>query len=604
MNDNNKNLYLAIALSVLVIVGWNYFYGWPQMQKARQAQSQIQGQSQAQTPGNPVPSAGITGAASPDAPAAGTAPNAAATPQMVRTREDALAQNPRVSIDTRSLSGSINLKGARIDDVALKNYRLTTDPKSPIIELLSPSGSPNPYYAEIGFVGQPGATLALPTSDTLWTADGNRLTSEKPLNLTYDNGQGLRFTRQVSVDDQYMFSVKDTVENTGPAAVTLFPYTLVSRHGKPEVSNYAVLHEGLIGVVGDSRVQEIKYDAMEKETSGTRTLDGVGGWLGITDKYWAAAVIPDQNVGFKGRFSVDGAAQPKTYQTDALADARTIAPGANIDLTTRVFTGAKENNTIDKYQSEYGIKNFDLMIDWGWFYFITKPLFKVLDFFYKLTGNFGVAILIVTVLIKGLFFPLANRSYLSMAKMKNVQPQLAAIKERFPDDKQKQQEATMEIYKRDKINPVAGCLPMVVQIPVFFALYKVIFITIEMRQAPFFGWIKDLSSPDPTSVFNLFGLLPFAPPHFAMIGIWPLIMGVSMFMQMKINPAPPDPVQKTMFTWMPVIFTYMLSSFPSGLVIYWTWNNTLSVIQQYLIMRRAGTKVELWDNLAGMFRRT
>ncbi|UDL94996.1 membrane protein insertase YidC [Lichenihabitans sp. PAMC28606] len=596
---NNKNLYLAIALSVLVIVGWNYFYGFPQAQKARQ----VQAQQQAQVTSNTPQPQGVTGAASPAIIPGGAVP-AAGTPEATRTRQEALAASPRITLDTRSLSGSIDLKGARIDDVALKNYRLTTDPNSPIIELLSPSGSPHPYYAEVGFVGQPGSTMALPGADTVWTADSDRLTAEKPVTLSYDNGQGLTFHRTISVDDQYLFSIKDTVENKGSAAVTLFPYALISRHGKPEVSNYAVLHEGLIGVIGDSHVQEIKYDAMEKETDGTRTLDGTGGWIGITDKYWATAVVPEQNAAFKGRFSVNGAAQPKTYQTDVLEDGKDLAPGQSIDLTTRVFAGAKENNTIDKYQAEFGIKNFDLMIDWGWFYFITKPLFKVLDFFYKLTGNFGVAILIVTVLIKGLFFPLASRSYLSMAKMKNVQPQLAAIKERFPDDKAKQQEATMEIYKREKINPVAGCLPMVVQIPVFFALYKVIFITIEMRHAPFFGWIKDLSSPDPTSVFNLFGLIPWTPPTPLMIGVWPLIMGVSMFLQMKMNPTPPDPVQKTMFTWMPVIFTYMLSSFPSGLVIYWTWNNTLSVCQQYLIMRRAGTKVELWDNLSGMFRRT
>ncbi len=597
MNDNNKNLYLAIALSVLVIVGWNYFYGWPQMQKARQTQAEMQNPAASQPPGGAALSGpGVTGAATP-----ATLP-ATGAPESGQTREQALAASPRVTIDTRSLAGSIALKGARIDDVSLKNYRLTTDPNSPIIELLSPSGSPQPYYAEVGFVGQPGSSTVLPGPETLWTADGDRLTAEKPITLTYDNGQGLTFHRTISVDDQYLFSVKDSVTNSGSAPVALFPYALVSRHGKPEVSNYAVLHEGLIGVIGDSRVQEIKYDAIAKETNGTRTLDGTGGWIGITDKYWAAAVVPDQAIPFKGRFSVSGAAEPKIYQTDVLANVQTVAPGQSVDVTTRVFAGAKENNTIDKYQAEYGIKNFDLLIDWGWFYFITKPLFRVLDFFYKLTGNFGVAILIVTVLIKGLFFPLANRSYMSMAKMKRAQPLLAAVKERYPDDKQKQQEATMEIYKREKINPVAGCLPMVIQIPVFFALYKVIFITIEMRHAPFFGWIKDLSSPDPTSVFNLFGLLPFAAPHFAMIGVWPLIMGVSMFLQMKMNPEPPDPVQKTMFTWMPVIFTYMLSSFPSGLVIYWTWNNTLSVLQQYLIMKRSGTKVELWDNLAGLFR--
>ena len=597
IKSDNKNLYVAIGLSLLVILGWNFFYAYPQMQRARQTQAEGQAAQSAAAP------AGVTGAASPQVTNGQTpaTPNPAG-PEAVRSREQALAQSPRVPLDTRSFAGSIALKGARLDDVSLKNYRTTVEPNSPIIELLSPSGSPHPFYAEVGFVGQPGATLPLPGPDTVWTATGDKLTAETPLTLSWDNGQGLTFKRVVSVDDQYMFTVKDSVSNTGSEPVTLFPYALVSRHGRPETSNYAVLHEGLIGVVGDSRVQEIKYDGIEKETDGARTLDGTGGWMGITDKYWAAAVAPQQDTPFKGRFSVSGAAQPKNYQTDVLEGAKTVAPGATLDTITQVFAGAKENNTIDKYQADYHIKNFDLLIDWGWFYFITKPLFKVLDYFYKLTGNFGVAIMIVTVMIKALFFPLANKSYASMAKMKRVQPMLASIRERFPDDKAKQQEATMEIYKKEKINPVAGCLPMVVQIPVFFALYKVIFITIEMRQAPFFGWIRDLSSPDPTSVFNLFGLIPWTPPHVLMIGIWPLIMGVSMFVQMKMNPEPPDPIQKTMFTWMPVVFTYMLSSFPSGLVIYWTWNNTLSVVQQYLIMRRSGAKFELWDNLASTFR--
>ncbi len=605
MTSDNKNVYFAIALSILVIIGWNFFYGWPQMEKARQAQQQAQ--SQTQTAAAPQP--GTSPATAPEASPSGggTVPAGAvpgAAPEAVQTREAALAASPRITLDTKSLAGSINLKGARIDDVSLKTYHQTTDPQSPIIQLLSPSGAPEPYYAEAGFIPQPGANLSLPGHDTVWTADSDRLTSEKPVNLTWDNGQGLIFHRTISVDDHYMFSIKDSVENKGTAPITLFPYALVSRHGKPHTSNYSVLHEGLVGVIGDSRVQQLTYDATEKETNGTRTLSGTGGWLGITDKYWAAAIAPEQDQPYQGRFSVSGAAQPKNYQTDVLENQREVAPGQTVDVLTHVFAGAKETDTLDKYQAQYGIKNFDLLIDWGWFYFITKPLFRVLDWFYKLTGNFGVAILIVTVLIKGLFFPLANKSYESMAKMKRLQPQMAAIRERFADDKQKQQEATMELYKREKVNPVAGCLPMLIQVPVFFALYKVIFITIEMRHAPFFGWIRDLSAPDPTSIFALFPHLPFTPPAFLMIGIWPIIMGFSMFLQMKMNPEPPDPVQKTMFTWMPVIFTFMLGSFPSGLVIYWTWNNTLSVLQQYLIARRAGAKVELWDNLAGMFRKT
>ena len=597
MTDDSKNLYLAIALSILFIVGWNFFYGWPQMHKPReQLQQAQQASGSAQAPGAAVNPIAPSGAAT-------TPSGLPTTAATERSRADAVKDSPRVALDTRSLSGSINLKGGRIDDVSLKAYRETVEPNSPIIDLLSPSGSPHPFYAETGFVGSPGQQVALPGPDTVWQADRQTLTAEQPVTLTFDNGQGLIFRRTIGVDEQYMFTVADSVENKGAAPITVFPYALVSRHGKPLTSNYAVLHEGLIGVIGDSGVQEIKYDAIEKEAGQTKTFDGTGGWIGVTDKYWAAAVIPNQSDAYKGRFSVSGEAQPKNYQTDVLDAAKTIAPGATVVVTARVFAGAKEVDTINKYEAEYGIKQFDLLIDWGWFYFITKPLFRVIDYFYKVTGNFGIAILIVTILIKGLFFPLANKSYRSMAKMKKVQPELAAIRERFPDDKAKQQEATMALYKTQKINPVSGCLPMLIQIPVFFALYKVIFITIEMRQAPFFGWIKDLSAPDPTSVFNLFGLLPFTPPHILMIGAWPLIMGVTMFLQMKMNPEPPDPVQRTMFTWMPVIFTYTLSAFPSGLVIYWSWNNTLTVLQQVLIARQAGAKVDLWDNLSNMFRR-
>ena len=595
MTDDNKNLYLAIALSILFIVGWNFFYGTPKLhQPAPQTQTTAGGTQPAGTaPVNPIAPSG----------AATTPAGVASTPATERSRKDVLAESPRVALDTPSLAGSINLKGGRLDDVSLKDYRETVDSNSPIIDLLSPSGAPHPFYAETGFVGQAGASVSLPKADTVWTADKDKLTNSQPVTLTWDNGQGLVFRRTVAVDDKYMFTVADSVENKTDAPVTLFPYGLVSRHGKPTTSNYAVLHEGLIGVVGDSGVQEIKYDAIAKETNGTRTLDGTGGWIGFTDKYWAATVIPDQAQPYKGRFSVTGADEPKNYQTDVLDDAKTIAPGAVTTVTSRVFAGAKEVNTINAYETNLGIKKFDLLIDWGWFYFITKPLFTVMDYFFKLTGNFGIAILITTILLKGIFFPLANKSYMSMAKMKKLQPQMAAIKERFPDDRAKQQQATMELYKTEKINPVSGCLPMLIQIPIFFSLYKVIFITIEMRQAPFFGWIRDLSAPDPTSVFNLFGLIPFTPPHILMIGAWPIIMGFTMFLQMKMQPEPPDPVQKTMFNWMPVIFTYTLSAFPSGLVIYYSWNNLLTVLQQLLIAKKAGAKIDLWDNLSGMFRK-
>jgi YidC/Oxa1 family membrane protein insertase len=334
-----------------------------------------------------------------------------------------------------------------------------------------------------------------------------------------------------------------------------------------------------------------------------------GGFVGITDKYWAAATIPDQSQTYQGSFTERDQGPTKIYQANLLGTARAIEPGASVETTQRLFAGAKEVRVIDGYKDALGIKNFDLLIDWGWFYFITKPLFKVIDFFYHLVGNFGVSILIVTVLLKGVFFPLASKSYRSMAKMKAVQPEMTAIRERFADDKMKQQQALMELYKKEKINPVAGCWPVLIQIPVFFALYKVLFVTIEMRHAPFFGWIRDLAAPDPTSVFNLFGLLPYNPGAvpvlgpFLMLGVWPLLMGITMWLQMKMNPEPPDPVQKQVFAWMPVIFTFMLGSFPAGLVIYWAWNNLLSVTQQYFIMTRNGVKVELWDNLRATFNR-
>ena len=601
MREDQKNLFLAMGLSLLVIVGWQYFYAGPKQEQARQIAAQTQAAATS-APGAPSSSAAqIPGLAPEPSATTAAAPNAAA-PQAALTREAALASSPRLKIDTPSLKGSISLKGGRIDDVALKGYRETVDADSPNIVLLSPANAPHPFYADTGFVGQPGSSIPLPKADTLWTADSDMLTTARPVTLTHDNGQGLIFTRKIAVDDQYMFTVTDGVRNAGAAEVSLFPYAIMARRGKPQTSGYAVLHEGFVGIVGDSRVQEYTYDSIEKETKATHMMEGAGGWLGFTDKYWASVVIPDQSKGFKGRFSSAGDGV-KTYQSDVLLDVVTVAPGASVEAQTRVFAGAKETRTIDAYQKSLTIKNFDLMIDWGWFYFITKPLFWLIDYIFGVVGNFGVAILLVTVIIKGVFFPLANRSYLSMAKMKAAQPQMEAIKARYPDDKPKQQQEFMELYKREGINPIAGCLPIAVQIPVFFALYKVIFITIEMRQAPFFGWIRDLSSPDPTNLFNLFGLIPFDPTqipfigHFLVLGIWPLIMGVSMFIQMKMNPEPADPVQKQMFSWMPVIFTFMLGAFPAGLVIYWTWNNTLSVTQQYFIMRKAGVKVELWDNL-------
>ncbi|MEI2735740.1 MAG: membrane protein insertase YidC [Rhodoblastus sp.] len=602
MNNDTKNLFLAIALSVMVLVGWQYFVGAPKLTQQRADLKEQQA-----LPPRPSSEAGAPAAPQPGAAGAPTAPGAAA-PGVARSRQEAIAASPRLSVETASLSGSIALKGARIDDLRLKKYHETVDPKSPTIELLSPSGAPHPFYAEIGFVPAAGEKVDLPGPDTLWIADGTKLTATTPVTLTFDNGKGLVFKRKLSVDDDYLFTVQDNVENKTDKPVTLYPFSLVSRHGKPETSGYSVLHEGLIGVVGDSGIQEWAYDKIEKETGGQKTFKGTGGWVGFTDKYWAATVAPDQSKPFDARLSGGGATQ-KTYQADALAQAQTIEPGKSGEAKTFVFAGAKVSELLDRYQASPGIAKFDLLIDWGWFYFITRPMFKLIDYLYKLIGNFGLAILAVTVIVKLAFLPLANKSYLSMAKMKALQPQLKELQAKYPDDKVKQQQEQMELFKREKVNPVAGCLPMLIQIPVFFSLYKVLFVTIEMRQAPFYGWVKDLSQPDPTNVFNLFGLIPFDPTHipvfgsFLWLGVWPLLMGVSMWVQMKMNPEATDPVQRQMFAWMPVIFTFMMGSFPAGLVIYWTWNNLLSVAQQWWIMKRAGVPFDLWDNLSKTFRR-
>jgi YidC/Oxa1 family membrane protein insertase len=601
-SEDSRNLILAIALSVLVLIGWQYFFAAPQLQKDRLAQQHPQTQTQATA----TPGAAPQSAASENP----LAPTGAPVQAAPKTREEAIAASSRVEIDTPSLGGSIDLTGGMIDDVVLKAYRETIDPHSPNITLFSPVGAPAPYWAETGFVTDaPG--VKTPKRETVWTADATKLTAAKPVTLTWDNGAGLKFTRVIAVDDKYMFTVHDSVENDGAAPVSLRSYALILRHGKPEVAGYAVLHEGFVGVIGDSSVQEITYPNIDKEPNHIRELKGDGGWLGFTDKYWGTAIIPEQTEAIDARFSASGTTQPVDYQTDYIGPAIAVAPGATASATARVFAGAKEVATIDAYAKDLGIKKFDLMIDWGWFYFITKPLFRLIDFVYHLpfVGNFGIAILIVTFLIKLAFFPLANQSYRSMAKMKKIQPQIAALKDLYPDDRAKQQQAQMELFRKEGVNPVAGCLPMVFQIPVFFALYKVIFITIEMRQAPFFGWIKDLSAPDPTNLFTLFGLVSWDPTalpmfgHFLHLGVWPLIMGFSMFLQMKMNPEPADPVQKTMFAWMPVIFTFMLGAFPAGLVIYWTWNNTLTVFQQGFIMSRAGVKVELFDNLKRLLRR-
>ncbi|MFN3764871.1 MAG: membrane protein insertase YidC [Aliihoeflea sp.] len=600
--ENNRNFFITIALSVVILTLWQVFYMNPRIEAQREAAEIQAQQQQATTPqgqsaggvagGGDVPAAPGTAAEVPGSGTAGAAP---------QTREAAIAGTNRIAIDTPRLSGSINLTGARLDDLLLKDYRVTVEPNSPNISLLNPSPLADGYYAETGYVAQ-GNAGAVPGPQTVWSVEGNpQLTQDSPVTLTYTNDAGLTFERTISVDPDYMFTFSDSVTNSGGEPVELMNYGRITRVGTPQIAGIFVLHEGLIGVTGEEGLQEIDYSTLAEDRQITPGKSN-DGWLGITDKYWAVAMVPSTGQAFQPRYSYfeDGRVR---YQADYLSDAVAIAPGQSADIETRVFAGAKVVDVIDGYQDEHGIRQFELLIDWGWFYFITKPMFFVIDWFFRLFGNFGVAILATTVLVKLIFFPLANKSYVSMANMKKVQPKLMEIREKYADDRMKQQQEMMELYKKEKINPIAGCWPILLQIPVFFALYKVIYVTIEMRHAPFFGWIEDLSAPDPTSLFNLFGLLPYDVPSFLMIGVWPLIMGITMFLQMRMNPTPPDPTQAMIFNWMPVVFTFMLATFPAGLVIYWAWNNTLSVLQQGLIMKRQGAKIELWDNLKGLFRR-
>ncbi|WP_207480278.1 membrane protein insertase YidC [Arenibaculum pallidiluteum] len=571
---DQRNLILAIVLSILILLGFQWFYEAP-----RQAQQQAQ-QAQQQATEAPTPGASGQAAAPAGAPAA-FAP---------RPRAEVLAASERVRIDTPRLHGSISATGGRIDDLTLADYKETTEPGSPEVTLLSPSGTEHPYYADFGWVPAGGsAAPALPGPETRWTVQGGPLGPERPVTMTWDNGQGLVFERTVSVDRNFMFTVVQRVRNTGGQPVALHPYSLVSRHGTPHTSGYYILHEGPLGVIGGT-LREVKYnDLAAKEAP--QPAETTGGWIGITDKYWLVSLVPPQDQPSTLRFVHSQRDGTDRYQVDMLGQATTVQPGATAEFTTRVFAGAKEVRLLDAYGDQLGIPNFDKAVDFGWFYWLTKPFFYALDYLARLFGNFGIAILVFTVFVKAVFFPLANKSYRAMSRMKALQPQMKELQERYADNRERMSQELMALYKREKVNPVSGCLPIVIQIPVFFALYKVLFVTIEMRHAPFFGWIHDLSAPDPTSIWNLFGLLPWGTgPAMIAIGLWPLIMGVTMWLQQKMNPAPPDPIQARVFMLLPIMFTFMLASFPAGLVIYWSWNNLLSVAQQWLIMRREGAR--------------
>lgn len=602
MNENNRNMILAVVLSMLVLFGWQFFIAGPQLEQA-QRQAEISAQQEQAQDSADLAAPGAGGVA-------GAAPSTDADTQVFATRDDALAATDRVAIETGSLSGSINLTGARIDDLHLLRYNETTDPDSPTITLLSPLGSDMPYYLEQGWVAAQGADVALPNGQTQWTLEsGDTLTAATPVTLVWDNGDGLVFRRTISVDENYMFTIDQSVENSGAGDVTLFPYSRIARLYTPQTQNFFILHEGPVAVLGDNNLVERSYGDLQND--GQQSFASTGGWLGFTDKYWATAIIPPQDEAVNARyFHGTGAPSGNDYRANFVAQTPVAIPaGGSASHESLAFAGAKVESIIDSYERAYSIDRFELMIDWGWFHFITKPMFYLIRLLYEFLGNFGLAILAVTVIVKAIFFPLANKSYASMANMRRVQPKMKEIQEKHKDDRAAQQQAMMELYKTEKINPISGCWPILIQIPVFFALYKVLFVTIEMRHAPFFGWIQDLAAPDPTHIFNLFGLLPYDPSavpvigSFLAIGIWPVIMGITMWVQMRLNPPPADPTQAMIFNWMPVIFTFMLATFPAGLVIYWAWNNFLSVVQQWVIMRRHGVTVDLLGNIKNSFKR-
>ncbi len=581
-----KNLLLAIVLSIAILFAFQLMAPPPPPPAPEQAQPQTA------EPGAPA----IT---DPDLPGVAPAvPSDTPGGARVQDRASLLEQTPRVAIETPALSGSISLVGGRIDDLVLKRYRETLDENSPQIELLHPIGTVKSYFADFGWRPLQSG-VPVPDGETVWEATGARLEPGQPLILSWDNGEGLRFERVFEVDENYLFTVTQRVVNQSGEDAALKPYGRISRRGTPETLGFYILHEGPLGVL-EGTLEELDYSDLKDEARNGQAIQAFNksksGWLGITDKYWLVALVPDTQQDFEGRFVYNGTAGFDKYQADFLRDALTVPAGGEIVATTHLFAGAKVVDLIDAYEQQLGIDKFDRAVDFGWFYFLTKPLFYLLNYFYHLLGNFGLAILALTVVIKLVFFPLANKSYRAMAKMRNLQPEMVKLRERFSDDRQRLNQEMMELYKREKVNPMAGCLPVLIQIPVFFALYKVLFVTIEMRQAPFYGWVRDLSAPDPTSILNGFGLLPWGIPDlgllaFFSIGIWPMLMGLTMFLQTKLNPQPADPLQAKIFLWMPIFFMFLLAQFPAGLVVYWTWNNVLSIIQQYVIMKRAGAQI-------------
>ncbi|AFC71857.1 membrane protein insertase [Rickettsia rhipicephali str. 3-7-female6-CWPP] len=556
MNNNIINLVAAIILSLSIIFGWQYFVVKPEQKKQQQqiAVQKAENLKKQQLKALVEPATGIV------------------------VQEESQIQ--RIKIESESLTGSISLKGLRFDDLILKKYKQDLSKNSPEVRLFSPANTENAYFAEIGLVSNL-SSVKLPNNDTIWNSDSEILSPEKPVHLFWVNEDGVKFLVTITVDENYLFTIEQTIVNNSDKELPVQSYGLINRKYIAVEKAVNILHQGPIGCI-DENLKEYSYDDIKDKKSEKFAASKVD-WIGITDKYWLSSLIPDKSSNYSSNFNYALKQGTERYQVDFISPVQIIKPGENFSIKSRIFAGAKKVDLLDKYEKQYNIKLFDRAIDFGWFYIITKPVFYAMNFFYGYVGNFGVSILIVTVIIKLLMFTLANKSYRSMKKMKNLQPEIDRIKNLYSDDKARLNQEIMALYKKEKVNPVAGCLPILVQIPVFFSIYKVLYVTIEMRQAPFYGWIKDLSAPDPTTIFNLFGLLPFSPPSFLMIGAWPILMAITMFLQQKMSPEPADPMQAQVMKFMPLIFLFMFSSFPVGLLIYWSWNNILSIIQQYYI---------------------
>jgi len=560
-----RNLVIAVALSTLLLFGWQFFYEAPQKQKAMQAAQQAKVKTE-----QVIKQSEVT--------------------NPVRPRAEVISEGKRVKIQSPRLHGSIALTGATIDDLTLVQYRETADPKSPEVVLLTPPSTNNVYFARFGWsqgahIKSQENHIEVPGEYTPWIADHDMLTPESPVTLKWDNGKGQEFFIHIALDENYMFTIKQSVKNNSGQEILLHPYSYILRRHEGLKDQYAILHEGPLGVF-DGKLSEMHYKDLFEDEDQKVVHENTKGWIGMSDKYWLAALIPQTEKPFKAVFSHYTLGAENRYMTDTLMQGDPIASGQSQETTTLFFAGAKEIRMLDNYAQQYKISLFDRAVDFGWLYFLTRPFLLMLTFINAHVGNFGIALMILTVLIKLAMYPLANKSYVSMNQMKQLQPEVVKLRERYNDDKMKMNQEMMALYKRNKVNPLAGCLPILIQIPVFFALYKVLFVSIEMRHAPFFGWIHDLSAPDPTNLFTLFGLLEWAPPSFLHLGVWPILMTISMVVQQKLQPAPTDPVQAKMLGAMPYLFLFLFASFPAGLVIYWTWSNLLSILQQWMISKR------------------